>query len=143
MQFRGTLVSLHQLLVDSRIWKCPVYISVTLTSRFHLHVSCSPALHEQTQAGLLSVTSGPYIPTAAISITVQCLAHCQLLLGSQPAPCSPVLLLFFSGRKQQPIVRGGAARHDRGGKLMKLFDGSPGHGARGEAEWTSAWQRDG
>lgn len=26
---------------------------------------------------------------------------------------------------------------------MKLFDGSPGHGARGEAVWTSAWQRDG
>lgn len=95
------------------------------------------------------MTSGPYIPTAAISITVRCLAHCQLLLGSQPAPCSPVL--FFSSssslkekkkKKQQPIVRGGAGRRDRGGKLMKLFDGSPGHGARGEVEWTSAWQWD-
>lgn len=102
-----------------------------------------PALHEQTQAGLFCLTPGPYIPTAAISITARCLAHCQLLLGSQPALHSPVLSFFFSGRKQQPIVRGGARRRDRGGKLMKLFDGSPGHGARGEVEWTSAWQRDG
>lgn len=57
-------------------------------------VPSSPALHEEIQAGLLCVTSGPYIPTAAISITVQCLAHCQLLLGSQPAPRS--LVPFFS-----------------------------------------------
>lgn len=54
-----------------------------------------PALHEQTQAGLFCVTSGPYIPTAAISITARCLAHCQLLLGSQPALRSPVLFFFF------------------------------------------------
>lgn len=107
------------------------------------------APHEQTHAGLLCVTSGPYIPAAAISITVRCLAHCQLLLGSQPAPRSSVLFslffffFLFIGRKQQPIVRGGAGWRDRGGKLMKLFDGSPGRGARGEAEWTSAWQRDG
>lgn len=26
---------------------------------------------------------------------------------------------------------------------MKLFDGSSSHGAKGEAEWTSVWQRDG
>lgn len=53
------------------------------------------APHEQTHAGLLCVTSGPYIPAAAISITVRCLAHCQLLLGSQPAPRSSVLFSLF------------------------------------------------
>lgn len=114
----------------------------SIFSRFNLHVPVA-ALHEQTTAGLLCVTSGPYIPAAAISITVQCLAHCQLLLGSQPAPRSLVPFFFPGEKKQQPIVRGGAGWCDRGGKLMKLFDGSPGHGARGEAEWTSAWQRDG
>lgn len=53
------------------------------------------------------------------------------------------LFFFFTGRKLQPVVRRGAGRRDRGGKLMKLFDGSPGHGARGEVEWTSVWQWDG
>lgn len=138
---RNTWALLHHLLVDTECFFVFSFVALW-TSRFNLHVPCFPALHEQTQAGLLCVTSGPYIPTAAISITIQCLAHCQLLLGSQPAPRSPVLF-FFSGRKQQPIVRGGAGRRDRGGKLMKLFDGSPGHGARGEAKWTSAWQWDG
>lgn len=97
-----------------------------------------------SSSGFLCVTSGPYIPSAAISITVQCLAQCQLLLDSQPAPRRLVLssfffFLFLSGRKQQPIVRGGAGRCDRGGKLMKLFDGSPDHRARGEVQRTSAW----
>lgn len=100
-----------------------------------------------SSSGFLCVTSGPYIPSAAISITVQCLAQCQLLLDSQPAPRRLVLssffILFLSGRKQQPIVRGGAGRRDRGGKLMKLFDGSPDHRARGEVQRTSAWQWDG
>lgn len=107
------------------------------------YVLCFPAQHERTQASLLWVTSGPYIPTAAISITVQCVAHCQLLLVLN---LPHEALCFFPSSslwERQPIVRGGAGWRDRGGKLMKLFDGSPGRRARGEVEWTSAWQWDG
>lgn len=90
---RNIWALLHQFLVDTENLEF-FSLSSLWTSWFNLHVSCFPAMHEQTQAGLFCVTSGPYIPTAAISITARCLAHCQLLLGSQPALCSPVL--FFS-----------------------------------------------
>lgn len=82
------------------ILKCIIYS--LWACRFNLH--CFPALHEQ--AGLLCVTSGPYIPTAAISITVRCLAHCQLLLGSQPAPRSPVLFFFLREKTAANCQRG-------------------------------------
>lgn len=100
-------------------------------------------MRAKTGAGLFVRNLRLIHPTAAISITARCLAHCQLLLGSQPA--LPIFVPFFFSTviKQQPIVRGGACRRDRGGKLMKLFDGSSSHGAKGEAEWTSVWQRDG
>lgn len=51
-------------------------------------------MRAKTGAGLFVRNLWLIHPTAAISITARCLAHCQLLLGSQPA--LPISVPFFS-----------------------------------------------
>ncbi|XP_061889521.1 zinc finger protein 827-like [Entelurus aequoreus] len=95
--------------------KSPGYSQKSRDDSFQsLHFQLRTSGHRKSFRGRPLVRTSPLQISVSLSAVSRAVGSCW---GS-------------SGIKQQPIVRGRAGWRDRGGKLMKLFDGSPGHGAR-------------
>lgn len=99
-------------------------------------------MHDRTQTGLFVRNLWLIHPHCSHQYQCSVSSTLSAIVGFSTCPADPCAF-FSTVIKQQPIVRGGACRRDRGWKLMKLFDGSPSRGAKGEPERTSAWQPDG